>query len=301
MHARLQRRVTRGKAEHAKRSSGRRGRRGALAVLIGLLVVAAALIVPAGAANASGLVWSVTNYDNDGTTGVYLRNSADINNVNRDAGHFVSYGTQAQLLCYAWGTAVGPYANRIWHDVTILTGPNTGKSGWISDHWMNTPVSTNQPTPGESQCGATPPPPPPPPAPSTAQKAINWATGQLGSAAWNNLCLAFVRQAYTSAGDNIAAQVSVGWGSNTYPQDIWGHFRSGRTGTGTPPAGALVFYLAKSGHSKTYSHVTIATDGSGNTISSSDTFNRAGVHRETLAQHAASGAWNYYVGWWLPN
>lgn len=76
-----------------------------------------------------------------------------------------------------------------------------------------------------------------------------------------------------------------------------------------PPPGALVFFnqtSAHDGHSQASgycSHIELSL-GDGNMISTADqttvdsrwTF----VHEETLAQHEASGAWNTYVGWWLP-
>lgn len=100
--------------------------------------------------------------------------------------------------------------------------------------------------------------------------------------------------AYGAAGVNLRTQVSTGIGNNTYPVDIWGHFKSGKTGTGTPPASALLFYASKSGD-RTLSHVTIAVDSSGNTVSTSDGV-ASRVHYETLAQHSYAK----YLGWWLP-
>jgi hypothetical protein len=207
-----------------------------------------------------------------------------------------AYGTSVQELCYLMGSAVGPYANQVWYQVKILTGPNAGQTGkYVSAHWTNDTSTANHPLAGLSQCGTS----------STTgaeQAAITWARAQADahSTAYSGLCLSFVRNAYLQGGVDLKSKVNVAWGSNTYPSDIWGHFTSGTTGTGTPPAGALVFWLPKSGYSKTYSHITIAVDSSGSTVSSSDSVNKSAIHYETIAQHQASGAYNQYVGWWLP-
>jgi cell wall-associated NlpC family hydrolase len=132
---------------------------------------------------------------------------------------------------------------------------------------------------------------------------VNWATGQIGSTAFPGLCLTFVQDAWNDgAGINLESLTSgVTYNYNTDPEDVWGHFTSGTTGTGTPPPGSLVFFNATAGHDpEDYSHVTIMGND-GEMISSPDTFNDGGVHEETLAQHAASGAWNTYVGWWQPD
>lgn len=273
-------------------TSGTLRLRGLLAVMIAFLAIFTAIsVLELSSAHASGLSYVVTNYDHDGTKGVFLRNSSNASNKTTKE---LYYGTTVTLVCYdPNGTAEGP-GNTMWDKVTVTSGAYRGSVGWLSEHWLNTPVKANQHVSGEPPCSA------PAPVSASAQKAINWATARLGSTAYNGLCLSFVRQAYSAAGKDLKSEISVTWGSNTYPQDIWGHFKAGRTGTGTPPAGALVFYLAKSGHSKTYSHVTIATDASRNTISTNDTVNRTSVHRESISQHTQSGAYNTYVGWWLP-
>jgi len=101
-----------------------------------------------GSSAAAALNYQVTNYDNDGTTGVYLRNSSNINNVNRASGRFVSYGTTVTLLCGTSGSAVGPHANTAWDYVRV----SDGRTGWISEHWLNTPVGPNQHVSGERSC-----------------------------------------------------------------------------------------------------------------------------------------------------
>jgi hypothetical protein len=266
--------------------------------LLAAATVAAALIglVP-DPARAGVMTYRITNYDHDGTRGVFLRNSAVASNKTSKE---LLYGTEVNLLCYVPnGSPEGPN-NTMWDEVAVASGPYNGSIGYVSEHWLDTPVKANQHVGGESACSASAPVPSPAPASSTARNAIVWAGGQLGSRVWGGACLGFVRNAYAHAGVNLKNEVSVPWGSGTYPQDIWGHFRRGKTGNGTPPAGALVFYLSKSGHSKKYSHIALASDNAGDTISTSDSVSRSSVHRESISQHGSSGAYNRYVGWWLP-
>lgn len=107
-----------------------------------------------------GLDWTVTNYDNDGTNGVYLRGSANVNDVTRDAAHYLTYGTKVHLICGTFGSAVGPHANTAWDQVKVMSGPNVGRVGYLSEHWLNTPVGSNQHVSGEPQCGSVPSPAP---------------------------------------------------------------------------------------------------------------------------------------------
>jgi cell wall-associated NlpC family hydrolase len=146
-----------------------------------------------------------------------------------------------------------------------------------------------------------------------------------------DLCLQFVTDAYKSANVTLQNFIVPATNSSTYPQDIWRQFKglqqyvyggpgitpkpvtaqSGIYGSPeiTPPPGALVFFNqtgAHDGHNQAsgyYSHIELSLGG-GNMISTADqTTVDPGwniVHDETLAEHAASGAWNTYVGWWLP-
>jgi len=127
--------------------------------------------------------------------------------------------------------------------------------------------------------------------PSTTAVALN----HVGQNFDSGLCLTFVFAAYQQAGVNLRSQVNFTIGSNTYPVDLIGHITGGTTGTGTPPAGALVIYTSRYG--RTYSHITIATDGNGNTVSTSDSVSGV-VRQETIAQHAA--ATGASMMWWLP-
>lgn len=168
------------------------------------------------------------------------------------------------------------------------------------------------------------------------QAAVKWAEPYLNNGngkdnKYYDLCLKFVTDAYADANVTLQNFLVPETNSSTYPQDIWRHFKqlqqyvfggpgiapqpvtpqSGIYGSPekVPPPGALVFFNqvgAHDGHSQAsgyYSHVGLSI-GDGTMISSADqTTVDPGwdiVHEETLAQHAASGAWNTYVGWWLP-
>lgn len=119
-----------------------------------LAAMAMTAIVPQ-AANA-GPVYQVIDADNDPYTGIYLRNGTSMANVDRVASRYIVYGNSVDLLCGTWGEAVGPYANRRWHNVRVLNGPAAGQTGWVADRYTNTPNAANQPTPGEAECGAPP-------------------------------------------------------------------------------------------------------------------------------------------------
>ena len=126
--------------------------------------------------------------------------------------------------------------------------------------------------------------------------AIAWAKryANAHNTSYNGACLRFVFEAYSAAGVNLRRWVGAPIGSNTYPVDIWGHFNHGRTGRGTPPYGALVFWKAANGN-RTLSHVALSL-GRGRLVSTSDGV--AGyTHYERVSQHRYA----VYQGWWLPD
>jgi hypothetical protein len=123
------------------------------------------------------------------------------------------------------------------------------------------------------------------------QAAADWSRARIANTSYDYACLRFVREAWAAQGIDLRAQVSVGWGSDTYPADVWGHFKSGTTGgTSTPPVGALVFYSGTT--DRTTSHVTIYV-GNNQVVSTKD-YLGGPVHYETYGQHVRQ------VGWWLP-
>lgn len=141
--------------------------------------------------------------------------------------------------------------------------------------------------------------------------AISWAESKNHENYDAELCLTFVTKVYSTANVALGDLIAVPVNENTYPQQVWGHFSQGIVGLApsVPPPGALVFFNQTGAHdgysqaSGYYSHVELSLGG-GAMISTADwTTADPGwtvVHYETLAQHEASGAWNRYVGWWLP-
>lgn len=142
------------------RTSHRRGRHPLLVlVLLTLGLVGPVTLIGSNPASA-GPVYQAYDADNDPYSGIYLRNGTTMGNVSRTADRYVTYGTSIELLCGAWGEAVGPNGNRRWHQVRVTNGPNVNRQGWIADRYTNTPNRANEPTPGETECGAQPAPPP---------------------------------------------------------------------------------------------------------------------------------------------
>ena len=194
-------------------------RRHVWAALASLTVVACASAAVPPVAHAASLDFKVTNYDNDNTTGVYLRTSS---NVNAKTSTLLTYGTGIHLDCELSGSAVGPNNNTIWDHVTVTTGSAKGKTGYLSDHWINTPVGGAS---GEPKCSS---------GTSVGSKAIAWARGHLGQSYMSGLCLGFAMRAYSSAGVDIggASSAAAYWTNN--PRNYTRH-------TNTSPAvGALV-------------------------------------------------------------
>jgi hypothetical protein len=128
------------------------------------------------------------------------------------------------------------------------------------------------------------------------QAAVTWANNQVGTNEYGYACLSFVRQAWAEGGVALKSEVSVSWGSNTYPDDLWGHFTAGTTGSGEPSTpGALIFYSAGSGGDagSEPSHVQIFV-GNNTVVSSEDAFG-TDVHTEPFGKHPRE------LGWWLPD
>jgi Ricin-type beta-trefoil lectin domain len=139
--------------------------------------------------------------------------------------------------------------------------------------------------------------------------AVKWAESMIGSPSggpggeyWYG-CLAFAINAYVLGGKYpIRNDISITVGANTYPSQVWGHFRTGTTGSGnSPPAGALVFWDSTGG--TTDSHVAISVGGGELVSTNVDQPGVPGyrsIHYETMTQFAAN-SWNIYKGWWLPD
>jgi hypothetical protein len=226
--------------------------------------------------------------------GIFGRSAPDWNAAVRQNGFGFYPGSMLQVHCYQAGTAVPGSANTMWESVTVVGGPGSG-TFFANSHFINDGVGVNQPSPGVPPCGGgsgsgssvT----------SAEQAAINWARARADrrDGGYSGLCLAAVFDAWSSAGVNLRPWVTVAIGSNTYPADVWGRFARGRTGQGVAPPGALVFFASPSGD-RTLSHVTLAVDGNGTMVSTTDSVAR-GFHYETLAQHSYARE----LGWWLPD
>ncbi len=128
------------------------------ALFAGNTASAAMVAYPAQPARAA-LTYTVVDSDNDPYSGIYLRDDTRMAAVNRVPSRYMLYGAQVDLICGTNGEAVGPYANRRWHSVTVRTGSTAGQTGWIADRYLNTPNKANQPTPGEAECGQAGAPP----------------------------------------------------------------------------------------------------------------------------------------------
>jgi len=137
-------------------------------LLVGILALgcmfalAAAPGLRAGAA--SSPTFTVMNTNETPPDGVWFRNSPHIADTDRVTGHGVYANEQVQLLCYAWGDAVGSHHNTLWYNVVNVTRPtNNGvsNSGYLNAHYINDGLAANQVDAGVPQCGSSPPPPPP--------------------------------------------------------------------------------------------------------------------------------------------
>ncbi|GAB3665327.1 hypothetical protein GCM10027596_31320 [Nocardioides korecus] len=241
------------------------------------------------AASASGLVFSVTNYDNDGTHGVYMRNSSNLNDVTRDSAHYEVYGTSVQLLCGLFGSAVGPKANTAWDYVQVLSGPNAGRRGYLSEHWLNTPVGSNQHVSGEPSCGGGPTGGGVSGPSATAQRAINWAMARNGQAIDSGACLLFVEQAYRAAGVDLGTGYSAARYWQTNPRGFPRHTDR------APEVGSLVFWGATSRNP--YGHVGIYLGN--NTVVSTSSWPQPSGSRtvHTWSFSGRNGAGYPYLGW----
>jgi cell wall-associated NlpC family hydrolase len=249
------------------------------------LVLGSALSLPSTPAQAAGLNYQVTNYDNDGTHGVYLRSSSNVNDVTRNASHYVTYGTTVQLVCAEWGSAVGPKANTAWDYVKVLTGPNTGKYGHLNEHWLNTPVSTNQHVSGEPSCTTSPT--------TAAQKAVNWAVAHNGQSFDSGYCLLFVEQAYAAGGVNIGTG---GTAAKYWSADPKGYTRHTST---SPAVGALVFWGATASNSAGHVGIYLGNDQVISTSSWPEKSTGTTVHEWSLTGRNAEGY--PYLGWMSPS
>jgi hypothetical protein len=145
------------------------------AVAVAGCIVGLAVGSSSSAGAASGPIFPVMNTSETPPDGVWFRNSPSTGDTDRATGHGVYAGDRVQLQCYAWGEAVGAYANRLWYYVNNVTRPTVSSNGqpnvgYLNAHYVNDGQPANVVDAGVGQCGAAPPPPPAPtPAVSLAQ------------------------------------------------------------------------------------------------------------------------------------
>ena len=98
---------------------------------------------------------SYPEYTVDATTaagGVYARFGPHTDDTNRTAGYGVYPGDLVELFCGVIdGSPVGQYSNQTWHFIADLSRPSEG-TFWLNDHYVDSPNSAGQLTPGETTC-----------------------------------------------------------------------------------------------------------------------------------------------------
>lgn len=133
------------------RTSTTRRKIGALAAAATAILTTGAVFDASPAAADDGGVYTVVGTQ----IGVYARNSPHINDTERTDGLGAYDGDRVQEICGVInGDPVGERNNRTWHKVKDLDRPGEGVF-WISDHWLNTPNSRNELTPGEVDCNTS--------------------------------------------------------------------------------------------------------------------------------------------------
>jgi len=98
-----------------------------------------------------GLVFSVFNAEG----GIYYRNSPHWADTPQTPGVGVYNGDQVQLICGAFGDAVGPFNDTAWSYVNNLS--RSVGEGWVNEHFINDGAADNAFVAGEPLCGAETP------------------------------------------------------------------------------------------------------------------------------------------------
>jgi hypothetical protein len=99
---------------------------------LGLAAGGVAIDESPAAAN-SNPVYTVTNHDNDGTHGIYYRNSPSMADSVRSLPYYARYGDRIELICGTNGQAVGEHNNHRWHlakDLDNPAAPNEFYARW---------------------------------------------------------------------------------------------------------------------------------------------------------------------------
>jgi len=106
---------------------------------------------------ASSHVYPVMNTSETLPDGVWFRTSPHTSDTDRVTGHGVYAGDTVQLTCYAFGDAIGPYANKLWYYVANLTRSTVPQThalnvGFLNAHYINDGMSANQRDTGVPAC-----------------------------------------------------------------------------------------------------------------------------------------------------
>lgn len=113
-----------------------------LATAVALTLILLSVSSPSGVArSASPYLVHITG------TGIGLMFRTNPNDWNARGGPAGYDGDVAMLQCEVMGTPIGPYANRAWYTATTRFG-----TGWIPDHFLDTPIQANQWLPGLPSC-----------------------------------------------------------------------------------------------------------------------------------------------------
>lgn len=94
-----------------------------------------------------GLVYPIFNAEG----GIYYRNSPHWADTSATPGVGVYNGDQVELICGAFGDAVGPFNDTAWSYVNNLS--RSVGDGWVSEHFINDGAPDNAFVSGEPMCG----------------------------------------------------------------------------------------------------------------------------------------------------
>lgn len=234
----------------------RRSRPAAILLALGLT---AALLAGTAAPAAAG----ITGYSVAGTGGVGLQVRTSPYDAGAASVAVLGDGTGFTAECAVHGRNIN--GNSVWHQISWPA------AGWISDFYTNTP-GFNQYLPGEPECGTNPP------TGTREDRALAWARSVIGQAytngdlgdsnhAWDGWCDNFVGHAYGRAASGYASAI-------VHYNSLYN--RGLIHTTGTPPAGALVFFNSApiNGY---FGHVMLS-EGNGNYITSAPTVRRVNIN-----------------------
>jgi hypothetical protein len=101
--------------------------------------------------------FGVMNTSETPPDGVWFRNSPNSADTDRVTGHGVYAGDVIRVECYAFGEAVGQFANRLWYraanltrQIVVLNG--SSNRGFLNAHYVNDDRVANEIIPGVPSC-----------------------------------------------------------------------------------------------------------------------------------------------------